>query len=300
MSTKMKTKNIVLGANGYLGKHLTNHLITNNQNVVCYDYLSDNSKSSNIVHFDITNIKDLEKIDWSADYLYLFSGLTGTKIGFEKYNQFIQINELGLLNVLNIIKDLKQKPKIIFPSTRLVYKGSDIPLNENAEKETNTIYALNKLSCEKVLEMYQKIFGINYTIFRICIPYGTHFNEYSFGTISFMLHQAQKNGEITLFGDGALKRTFTHIDDICEQIFRTSINNSSNNEIFNVGGETYSLKEVAEYICKANKAKINYALWPEIDRKIESGSTIFNDEKITKYFTKKYINLKDWINNFPS
>lgn len=292
----MKTKSIVLGANGYVGRHLKDHLKNMEHHVECFDFIGKNSKQNEILHFDITNPDDIRNIDWNVDYIFLFSGLTGTKIGFEKYEQFIQVNEIGLLNVLNAIKDLNQKPKLIFPSTRLVYKGSEFPLDENAEKETNTVYALNKLSCEKILEMYQKLFDINYSIFRICIPYGSHFNEYSFGTLSFMLNQAKNNGEITLFGNGEFKRTFTHIDDLCEQIVCTSLNHLSNNEIFNVGGETYSLKEVAEHICKVTNAKISYTPWPEIDLKIESGSTIFDDQKIKQYFTKKYTKLVDWIN----
>ncbi len=291
----MKIKSIVLGANGYVGRHLTSYLKSINQNVISYDYLIDKSNSMDIVHFDITNIEDLKRINWEIDYVYIFSGLTGTKISFDKYENFIQVNEIGLLNVLNAIKKLKKKPKIIFPSTRLVYKGSELLLDENAEKETNTIYALNKLTCEKILEMYQKTFGINYSIFRICIPYGSHFNEYSFGTISFMMDQAKKTGEITLFGDGRLKRTFTHIDDLCEQIVTTSLCKSTNNETFNIGGVTYSLREVAEYICKATNAKISYHPWPETDLIIESGSTIFDDKKIKKYFKKEYKKFEFWI-----
>lgn len=291
----MKIKSIILGASGYLGKHLRHHLKHIDHDVICFDYLKEKYNADGVCHFDITNSEDVQKINWSVDYIFLFSGLTGTKESFEKYDQFVEINEIGLLNVLNSIKNLQNKPKIIFPSSRLVYKGSDSPLHENAEKETKTIYALNKLTCEKILDLYNKTFGIDYSIFRICIPYGSHYNDYSFGTISFMLNQAKKNGEITLFGDGQLKRTFTHIDDICEQIICTSLNETSNNEIFNIGGETYSLNEVAECICKLTSAKISYKPWPKMDLLIESGSTIFDDVKIRRYFTKNYKPLIKWL-----
>ena len=41
----------------------------------------------------------------------------------------------------------------------------DSPLKENDEKETKTIYAVNKLICENLLYAYNNSFDIPYTIF---------------------------------------------------------------------------------------------------------------------------------------
>ena len=43
--------------------------------------------------------------------------------------------------------------------------GIDSPLKENDEKETKTIYAVNKLICENLLYAYNNSFDIPYTIF---------------------------------------------------------------------------------------------------------------------------------------
>ena len=43
------------------------------------------------------------------------------------------------------------KARVIFPSTRLIYKGNDkSSLDEKSEKDAKTIYALNKLHSEKI------------------------------------------------------------------------------------------------------------------------------------------------------
>lgn len=60
-------------------------------------------------------------------------------------------------------------------------------MKEDDEKETKTIYAVNKIACENLLYAYRQNFDIPYTIFRICVPFGNMFSDdYSFGTIGFL------------------------------------------------------------------------------------------------------------------
>lgn len=182
---------------------------------------------------------------------------------------------------MDAIKSSPYRPKIIYPSTRLVYKGVDKPLKEGDEKETKTIYAVNKLACEGILQAYKASFDIPYTVFRICIPYGNLLStDYSFGTVGFFIKQAKSGNDITLYGGGDVKRTFTHMEDLCYQIVEGTFNANSNGEIYNIGGETLSLKEAAEIIAEKYDSKVVSVPWPERDLRIESGHTYFDDAKI--------------------
>lgn len=172
------------------------------------------------------------------------------------------------------------KPKIIFPSTRLVYKGQDFPLSEGAEKEAKTIYAANKLACERYLKMYANSFGITYTVYRICVPFGNQFDgEFSYGTVGAFLNRAKSGGTITLYGNGSIKRTLTHVMSVCQQITDSMILQESDDNIYNIAGETFSLKELAEKIASIYHTPVTCVPWNELDRKIESGSTIFEGRK---------------------
>ena len=131
----------------------------------------------------------------------------------------------------------------------MVYKGYDKPLKEEGEKESKTIYAANKIACEGYLQAYHDSFDIPYTVFRICIPYGNLLStDYSFGTVGFFIKQAKAGNDITLYGGGNIKRTFTHMEDLCFQIVEGAMKNESDGQIYNVGGETLSLKQAAETI----------------------------------------------------
>lgn len=72
---------------------------------------------------------------------------------------------------------------------------------------------------------------------------------------------------------------------------------ASANEIFNIGGENYSLNEVALLISSHyKKSAIKYIPWEENMLKIESGDTIFDSTKIDRLCNFGYKNtLKNWL-----
>ena len=289
---------IVLGSEGYIGKHIGFYLQHYNRIIPdLYDILD--IKDANYSMIDIRNKNSVDKINFDVDYIFNFAGLTGTYAGFDNYERYMAVNEIGLMNLLDAIRKTNYRPKVIFPSTRLVYKGCDKPLKEEDEKESKTIYAVNKLACEGILQAYRDSFDIPYTVFRICIPYGNLLSsDYSFGTIGFFIKQAKTGKDITLYGGGNIKRTFTHMEDLCYQIIEGAFKEESNGEIYNVGGETLSLREAAEIIAAKYGVKVVDVPWPERDLKIESGHTYFNDSKIQSLLhLKSYKRLEDFSND---
>ena len=290
----------VIGANGYLGKHIVSYLQRHyDVNVDSYDIVTE-CDLPNYHKVDLTDKESIKVLNLDVDYIFMFAGLTGTYNGFNEYEKFISINELGLLNLLDAIKNSEYRPKVFFPSTRLVYKGVDKPLKEDDQKESKTIYAANKLACEGYLQAYHDSFDIPYTIFRICLPYGNLLStDYSFGTVGFFIRQAKAGKDITLYGGGNIKRTFTHMEDLCYQIIEGSFHHESNGQTYNVGGETLSLHDAAEIIAAKYGTKVTEIPWPERDLRIESSHTYFDDTKIRSLLRNMnpYKKLSDFTND---
>jgi len=290
----------ILGANGYIGRNMSFFLDKQGYSIQNFD-IQDHTENTWMQYqkLDIREKDSLSKISPDCDFIFFFSGITGTWDGFDKYKSFIEINEIGLLNVLNYIRLSKSKARILFPSTRLVYKGiENTPLGEDAQKEARTIYAINKLAGEQLLRLYADIFDIKYTIYRLSVPYGNLVGKnYSYGTIGFFLKQATEKQEITLYGDGSLRRTFTNIEDICHLLSVSMNNPASANETFNIGGENFSLKEVAVLISTHyRKSTITYIPWKENMLKIESGDTVFDSAKIDSLCNFEYKNtFINWL-----
>lgn len=274
----------ILGANGYIARNLIYVLKRNHPDYELFLYGREEKNvdgEESYIVVDMTDIESVKKINLDVDIVFMFVGRTGSANGFDEYDSFIDINERTLLNLLAEYRCQESKARIVYPSTRLVYKGKPDPQKEDAEKEFKTVYAINKFACEQYLEQYHRVFGVQYTILRICVPYGTMIPEASsYGTAEFMLSKVTKGENISLYGDGSARRTLTYMEDLCVTMIEAAISKNCTNDVFNIGGEDYSLKEMAELIAEKYSVGIDYVPWPDMAIKIESGDTVFDSDKL--------------------
>lgn len=289
----------IIGANSYIGRHMILKIKKcDSYDLRLYDYQKEQVDGvKNYTQVNILDTDDIKKIDLNCDVIYLFAGMTGTKVGFKNYKQFIEINEIGLLNILTLYLEQKSSAKIVFPSTRLVYKGNNSLLEEDDEKEFNTIYAINKYACENYLKMYNKIFDVKYAILRICVPYGNMLpGEMSYGTAGFFKRLGEKGETISIYGEGSQRRTLIHIEDLVNVMILAGENQQCVNDVYNVGGDcNLSIKEIAEVFASIYNVSVQSKAWLEEDLKIESGDTMFDSSKLDKIISYTYMyNFQKW------
>lgn len=289
----------ILGANSYIARNLIWMLQGSGEHTLfLYDYQEKQlDGAAGYEALQVLDATQVERIHFDVDLIYLFIGKTGTVQGFEDCDTFVDINEKALLHVLNAMQHTGSTAKLIFPSTRLVYKGKPGALPENSEKEFKTVYAINKYACEQYLEMYHRMYGITYCIFRICVPFGTMIpGATSYGTAEFMLGKANNGENISLYGDGSVRRTLTHMEDLCRVLWLAGSDPSCKNDVYNIGGEDYSLADMAKLIAKCYGVGVDYVPWPENALKIESGDTVFDDTKLKALVDVKYLHtFGEWV-----
>jgi len=129
------------------------------------------------------------------------------------------------------------------------------------------------------------------------VPYGNLFgNQYSYGTIGFFLDKASKKEDIVLFGDGSIRRSFTHVADICKTIYDAILNEGSKNQIFNIGGENLSLLDAATLVAGKFGVGIKFMPWPEMALKLESHDTVFDESKLCSLINpSRKFDLQNWL-----
>lgn len=281
----------IFGHHGYLGSQLTAYFIS--KGIPCDGY---DMPGADVTQDDFWH--NFDPVRYSV--ILFFAGLTGAASSNANALAFNEVNEGGMRRLLARLSVMGHcVPKVIFPSTRLVYRGSDVPVTEDSAKECKTVYARNKLNCEKMLAAAKSVPS---TVLRICVPYGNIVaKDYSYGTIGFMLKQAA-SGEIRLFGDGAQRRTFTHVEDICRAVEYMAVHQECEG-IYNVGGEDYSLCQVAEMIAAVKSARVISVPWPEEARRLESGSTVFDSRRIDALLenpSRQHRTLSEYIHELYS
>ena len=291
----------IFGANGYIGRHLTRYLQQLGIVVKLYD-VQNVSVDCAIPYYrcDVTNT------DWwqtftptDFDSILFMSGLSGPERSFQFAEEYEDVNVRGLMQLLHKISCLgKNAPKIIFPSSRLVYRGGG-SVTEDSPVEARSVYAANKIACEALLSAYHHRYDIPYVAFRICVPYGNLISkDYSYGTVGFFMRQVLSGEPITVYGDGQYTKTYTYIEDICK-IFHASIANSGISGVYNIGGHDYTLKEVASMIAKAHNGRIEYVPWPESAQRVEMGNISLNSTRLADAMGYvEYRRMEDLIDVF--
>ncbi|MGD9613011.1 MAG: NAD-dependent epimerase/dehydratase family protein, partial [Kiritimatiellia bacterium] len=180
----------VFGAQGYLGRHLAAHLQAQGHRVDAFDLQPAAGPA-----FDVADAAAWARVDTAVDAVFFFAGMTGTHQGFEQYERYLAANELGLLHLLDHLRRRGDRPRVVFPSSRLVYRGRPEPLPEDAPQESKTLYAANKRAGEAILQAYRAAFGIPTVVYRVCVPYGNLDGQsYSYGTIGAFIRMAKETG----------------------------------------------------------------------------------------------------------
>lgn len=294
------TKVTIIGANSYIARNLIFRIKERQKNCMFYLYdYNDKSFDEEVTYqsLDVFSREEWENVNFDVDYIYFFTGKTGGIRSFDGPEDYVKVNEIALLNMLCQYVSKKSRAKIIFPSTRLVYKGNEQELCEDAEKEFKTIYAINKYACENYIKMYNNLYGVKYCIVRICLPYGTNISEArSYGTADFMINTARRGEDITIYGDGGYARTLTHINDLADALIEVMSSEKCNDDVYNIGGERYTLYEMAQLIADKFNVKVKCVDWPIADEKIESKSTVFCSKKFDQEVMFKYNQrFKDWV-----
>jgi nucleoside-diphosphate-sugar epimerase len=282
-------KILICGSRGYLGHNFCEFLKLKGQN---YD-VENFGQTSEI---DLKN--NLEKIDFHHfDSVYWFIGKNSPSESFVSTLDYMKSNIILPSMVLAELLEQEFSGQFNFISTRLVYGNVTVDAREEDATALNlkSPYALAKKYMESQLLLMGTHNQLNAKILRLGVPYGTLTGQlFNSGTIGSFQTQAEA-GEITLFGDGRQKRTFTHILDLFEVLHQLQTD-LCGTEIYNIHGETLMLYQVAEIIAAKKNASVNFIPFPKHAGQIESGDTQFDCSKIKK---KLKINplykFKHWV-----
>src|SRR3989344_4857642 len=127
--------------------------------------------------------------------------------------------------------------KIIFASTAGPLYGFNpkpLPLEENRPPKCISPYGATKYFAEELIKLWNRLYGIKYTIFRYPNVYGPRqFPKAEAKAIARWALTLLKGKKPELFGDGTKARDYDYIDDVIRaHILATR---RGNNELINLG-----------------------------------------------------------------
>ncbi|NIF21259.1 bifunctional UDP-4-amino-4-deoxy-L-arabinose formyltransferase/UDP-glucuronic acid oxidase ArnA [Candidatus Pantoea multigeneris] len=269
---KRRTRVLILGVNGFIGNHLTERLLQDdNFEVYGLDIGSDAISrfvGHNRFHFVEGDISiHSEWIEYHIKKCDVILPLVAIATPIEYTRNPLRVFELDFEENLKIIRDcVKYQKRIIFPSTSEVYgMCTDSNFDEDHSNlvvgpinKQRWIYSVSKQLLDRVIWAYGEKEGLRFTLFRPFNWMGPRLDNLnaarigSSRAITQLILNLVEGSPIKLIDGGRQKRCFTDIKDGIEALFRI-IENRSNNcdgQIINIGNpeNEASIRELAEQL----------------------------------------------------
>jgi UDP-glucose 4-epimerase len=112
-------------------------------------------------------------------------------------------------------------------------------------------YGITKLTIEKYLGLFHRLYGLNYVILRPSNPYGERQNpDGDQGVIAVFLGRIAKGQAIDIWGDGSNVKDFIYIGDLIDGIYKAAFSDSVH-RVFNIGsGIGHSVNDIVRRIAE--------------------------------------------------
>lgn len=258
---------IILGAAGFIGTNLTVKLADNkNDRITLVD--KNINYFANILRYGFSNVEIKESsLDEDDD----FSVLDGQDVVYhllstnvpttsnQHISQDIRANVLFSSNLFEACVQYRVKKVVFISSGGTVYgKEAACPLPENTPTNPISSYGVQKITIEKLLYLYNYMYGLDYRIIRLANPYGPYQRPNGvLGAVTTFTYKALKSETIQVYGDGSVVRDFIYIDDAIRAIVNI-VNDGNKHHTFNLGcGYGTSIRDVLKSVEHALNLKLN-------------------------------------------
>lgn len=258
---------LVTGGAGFIGSHVVEQCRLAGHEVAVLDDLS-TGKFDNIpegVPFYKCDIRDPELEaairDFSPEVISHHAAQMSVRISIRHPRRDAAINVEGSINLLDIAVSSGVR-KVIYASTGGAMYGEPryLPCDEEHPVAPLSHYGISKHTVEHYLELYARLYDLDYTILRYPNVYGPRQDpEGEAGVVAIFIGQMLEDRPVTIYGDGEQERDFVYVGDVArsnllalERGRQATVNlgsgrGTSVNEIFGALAGTIGYEREAQY-----------------------------------------------------
>tara|TARA_R110000824_G_scaffold72893_5_gene185738 strand:+ start:309 stop:1235 length:927 start_codon:yes stop_codon:yes gene_type:complete len=251
-------KNILItGINGFVGGSLAEKELNMGNNVIGIVRDINNKTQTDIldrctvIRGDILDADLVDRVvgDYEIDIIYHLAALSIVRIADKNPLNCYKSNILGTVNVLEAVRKINPKIKVVIASSDKSYGTHDkLPYTEDMKLQPDDPYATSKACADLIAQSYFKTYGLNVNVIRCANIYGLRDMNLSRlipNTILKIL--AGKKPQI-YSGVLHFKREFLFIEDVCEAYHLLSTKGKAG-EIYNIGDDEFvTIQEAVEHI----------------------------------------------------
>lgn len=262
-------KVLITGGAGFIGSHLAERLLDDNNKVIIIDNLStgcmeniEHLKANKAFSFHIDTIMNeelMKKLVGDSDVIFHMAAAVGVKYIIDNPLDSIEINVKGTEIILTLANTLGKK-KVIIASTSEIYGKNKDGQRRFKEEDDRLLGATSitrwSYSCTKALDEFlalayyreKKLPVVIARLFNTCGPRQT--GRYGM-VIPRFVKQALLNQPITIYGDGKQTRSFAYVSDVVDALVGLANHPEAVGQAFNIGNPNpISIVGLAEKIKK--------------------------------------------------
>jgi nucleoside-diphosphate-sugar epimerase len=254
---------LVTGAGGFIGHHLVTFLKERGYWVRGVDLKHPEYTEIDADEFEILDMRrydDALRATRGVDHVYALAADMGG-MGFIsthhaeilRNNSLINLNTIEAARINGVTRYLYSSSACVYPD----YRQTDAEVTPLKEEDAypadpQDAYGWEKLVSEKLAQYYHSDYGMQTRIVRfhnIYGPYGTYDGgrEKAPAAMARKVAMAEPGSEIEVWGDGEQTRSFCHVDDCVEGIFRLMMSDFT--EPLNLGTDVLiSINDLARMV----------------------------------------------------
>ena len=251
-------KNILItGINGFVGGSLAEKELNMGNNVIGIVRDINNKTQTDIldrctvIRGDILDADLVDRVvgDYEIDIIYHLAALSIVRIADKNPLNCYKSNILGTVNVLEAVRKINPKIKVVIASSDKSYGTHDkLPYTEDMKLQPDDPYATSKACADLIAQSYFKTYGLNVNVIRCANIYGLRDMNLSRLIPNTILKILTGKKPQIYSGVLHFKREFLFIEDVCEAYHLLSTKGKAG-EIYNIGDDEFvTIQEAVEHI----------------------------------------------------
>lgn len=246
-------KILILGSEGFIGKHLITYFIQAGQIVYGCDLFE--SPSQKYRYTKVSRLSpELSELLTSAAFDVCINVAGSGNVPFSMEHPFIDFesNSLDVIRILDGIRLHQPQCRYIQLSSAAVYGNPvDLPVKETTALSPLSPYGWHKLIAENLCKEYKIVYGVSSVIVRPFSVYGEGLKKQLFWDLYQKYKNSKKNETISLLGSGNETRDYIYIEDLVKAISIIIQRARFESEVYNIAsGIETSIAEAASCLIK--------------------------------------------------
>lgn len=264
-------KALITGGAGFIGSHLSEHLLQTGHDVVVIDNLSTGSlrniegiKDHHKFRFVFDNVRNSETMHVlieDCDIVFHLAAAVGVQLIVDKPVHTIETNIHGSEVVLEIAN--KFRKKVLIASSSEVYgKSEAAPFREDDDTVLgSTRFSRWSYACSKAIDeflglAYYEEYGLPVVVVRLFNTVGPRQTGQYGMVIPRFIEWALKNEPLLIYGTGKQSRCFAYVGDVVDGVIALMNCSEAAGRVYNIGStEEVSIEELADKIIEMTGSK---------------------------------------------